>query len=95
MKLALTQMHRHIYSGLCHLLSPSIVCVCVAKVNEREIEREDRWNRVVMLDPPLKMKYRSLPLAIKACQSSITLIYQDIKDLTDVKRVNVYGDEEG
>ncbi len=50
-------------------------------------EGEGRWNRAVTPDPPPKTKYHRITAAIKACHSSITQMYQDIKWLTDVKGV--------
>lgn len=61
-------------------------CVCVRK-KELKSERDSRgwWHGDMTLEPLLKMKYHSSTAAIKACHSSITQMYQDIKHLTDVK----------
>lgn len=83
------------YHGISHTaylsLNPSVwMCKCFSKsewtrqTTGRERTKEKRCK------PPTtapKMKYHSISTAIKACHSSMTQMYQDIKCLTDVKRV--------
>lgn len=69
------------------------VCVSVWVLQKWQRER-GRWNRITTLDPPSKEEISQLNRSYQSCHSSITQMYQDIKDLTDVKRVKVCGDEE-
>lgn len=74
------------------------VWVCRKERHERENEREivkegrGRWSRAMKLDPLQRRKNHSVTVTIKACHSSITQIYQDIKCLTDVKRVEEHAE---
>lgn len=60
------------------------------KYIEREGEKEGRQKQMEWNYEAEKRKYHSITVAIKACRSSITQMYQDIKCLTDVKRVKAH-----
>lgn len=64
------------------------MCGCVSvsqRVNERETKEGEQMEQSYEAGPP--SKNHSITVAIKACHSSITQMYQNIKRLTDVKRV--------